>query len=766
MLLPFVSNLVCPPLGSTYPTYKAPKVIVTNTDPGNCSTGANSCFDDLLENTLDVEWSGATAKNAQIVLVTSASSATTDGAYLSEQYIVGNKTAPVLSASYGECELILGTSGNTAYYNLWQSAAAAGIAVFVSSGDSGSPSCDNGQDSDGAPYAAEFGLSVSGLASTPYDTAVGGTDFNWGATASPYWSSSNNSTTGASALGYVPEIPWNNTCTNPVIEADLANYVNQNYGYSGSNSEVLCNIYASDSNLYVYVDVSGTGGGKSSCTVNSTTSTSTTIDVTSCMQGYDKPSWQANVTGIPADGKRDIPDVSFFAADGALGSSYLICATITGGSCTYSATSEPQALEVGGTSVGSPAMAGVMALINQASGASQGSPNTELYKLASQQSYSSCAAESVTASSACMFNDIDTGTNAMPCDEGAFGYTSPDCTANQSFQGVADTIGILNGYSGTVGYDLATGLGSLNVANVVNGFAALNAPAVSFSPTSLSFTVQAGATSASQAITVKNSGIDALAISGITVTGANASAFTQTNTCPASLDDSASCVINVIFTGPSTAGTSTAFISVADNQSGSPQTVALTGIVQAVTPPNPTFTLAAPALSVTPGTAGSDTVTVTPAGGYTGTVTLTCSVSVLSGGTDAPTCSGSSATVTGSGGTGTVTINTTAPSSSVRRTIIASQSRSNWKGVGAVAIAGLMLLGIPARRRSWRMILSVLVLIAGFGVLSGCGGSGGSGSKTPSDPGTTAGTYTVTVTGVDSVTSSIKASTTFTLTVN
>ena len=119
---------------------KAPTVIVTNYDPGTCLSLAPSCYGDLVENSLDVEWAGAVAKGAKIVLVTSsAPTATTDALYLSESYVVEHRTAPVMNVSYGDCELALGTAGNTEYNNLWQTAAAEGIAVFVASGDAGSP---------------------------------------------------------------------------------------------------------------------------------------------------------------------------------------------------------------------------------------------------------------------------------------------------------------------------------------------------------------------------------------------------------------------------------------------------------------------------------------------------------------------------------------------------------------------------------------------------------------------------------------------------
>ena len=128
-----------------------------------------------------MEWAGAVAKGASIEFVTSASTNASDGVTLSAQYIVQHATAPVMSLSYGLCEAQMG-SGNQFYSSLWQQAAAEGIAVFVAAGDSGSAGCD-------VPYSghrsgtntttpASQGFGVNGLASTPYNVAVGGTEFN------------------------------------------------------------------------------------------------------------------------------------------------------------------------------------------------------------------------------------------------------------------------------------------------------------------------------------------------------------------------------------------------------------------------------------------------------------------------------------------------------------------------------------------------------------------------------------------------------------
>jgi len=473
-------------------------LIQNGTDPGFCTapnyTSTVFCvLDDQIENALDVEWSGATAPKATIDLVVTKQTATNDAIYESANYIIQHNTAKIINVSYGNCELFLGTSGNTAYNTLWQTAASAGISVFAASGDSGSPACDQGGDSSGTPYAAQYGLAVSGIASTPYDTAVGGTDLDWLSAQSTYWNTSNASN-GTTAKGYVPEVPWNDTCTNPLILSYLQSAATflQNNGFNApkpTNAESACNFVVNWSttinglagvDISSLVDTVGAGGGASNCTTNSTTDT--TIGTCSA-SGYAKPSWQTGIAGIPPDGKRDIPDVSFFAGNGFNGSAYLICvsdwATSQGTTCLTSSfpANEPAVGEIGGTSAATPAMAGIMALINQKAGSPQGNPNSQLYSLAAKQNYGSCKAETVTNSSSCFFNDIGAGSNAtmpntiaMPC-----AAASPNCTVNTS----GDSVGVLSGFAATAGFDNATGLGSLNVANVVNGWASV-VPAATF----------------------------------------------------------------------------------------------------------------------------------------------------------------------------------------------------------------------------------------------------------------------------------------------
>ena len=419
--------------------------------------GAVSVNDDETEALLDSEWSGAVAKNATIDLVASPSSANggTFGGDLSAEYVIDypNAThtntstgfAPILSESFGECELGLGSgaSGGNAFYNtMWQQAAAEGITVLVSAGDNGSAGCDIDEVNGPIDQPAENGLQVNGVASTPYNVAVGGTDFNdigFETTGGPhgdgYWNPAPG--TVSSALSYIPETAWDDTCTNPevVLLAGVANAVT-----SCSNSTVQ------GAGL---VEVTGGSGGASNCiSTNSNNGLPS-----SCTGGYAKPCWQGGPitasctqnSGVttPADNARDLPDVSLFAGDGLAGSFYVMCEEDSfppedeegsglgqsGASCALGAS--PVFLGVGGTSVSVQAFAGMMALVDQVNGP-QGNANPILYKLFADQNDANCISNPPTGTppaSGCVFNDITVGaggavaTNSMPCAPG-----STDCS--------------------------------------------------------------------------------------------------------------------------------------------------------------------------------------------------------------------------------------------------------------------------------------------------------------------------------------------------
>ncbi len=460
---------------------KDPNIILNGPDPGiNGDEG---------EADIDVQWSGAVAKNATIDFVVSESTETTAGIDLSAEYIIDNNLAPVMSESYGNCEFNFGNAINAFYAGLWEQAAAQGITVMISSGDNGSAGCDfnNGT----VPQPAQSGLAVNGIASTPFNVAVGGTDFNDFSNPLAYWGAVNDPTTQASALGYIPETTWNDSCTNTIFGT---------LGYS-TNAETNCN----DSRLLGFVDTIAGSGGASNCESQQS----------GVCSGYPKPAWQS-APGVPTDGKRDLPDVSLFASNGFVGNFYVICQSDVSLSGTCDVSSPFYDLAAyGGTSVASPAFTGIMALVNQMTGARQGNANYVLYKLAKNQTASNCNSSTGSGPS-CVFNDVTSSTIAMPCRTGSL-----NCTTNVS----GHQYGVLSGYGTTTGYDLATGLGTVNAANLVN-----NWNTITFTPstTTLSLTPTTGIThgqSVSATITVSPS-LATGDVSLVTSTGKSVDGFT------------------------------------------------------------------------------------------------------------------------------------------------------------------------------------------------------------------------------------------------
>ncbi len=785
-----------------YTAANAPAIVSGNGSTLQICTSSSATavcgINDLIENTLDVEWAGAVATGAKIVLVSSASKSATDDTVLdSASYIVQNKTAPIMNMSYGLCELAMGTAYNATYNNLWQTAASEGIAVFVATGDQGSAACDLGDQTTLTLAVAENGLMVSGLASTPYNTAVGGTDFNWckpTATSNctnpaPYWGATNNAATGATALGYVPEVPWNDTCASPQSVAYLAT-IAQYIGYATpvTSPEEACN-FVVNKYTYIYtnlghadisgfVNVVGGSGGASNCSTNTSVVTPTTVTFGTCTSGYAKPSWQSGVPGIPADGMRDIPDVSFFAADGLWNSSYLICASATGNACTGANTPT----EVGGTSVSSPAMAGVMALINQKAGSAQGNPNQELYALAAKQTYSSCSAASVNNSSTCYFNDVDTSTVAMPCDNGLFfPGLSPDCPVSTA----GDTVGILSGVSAGVGYDMATGLGSLNVANVVNNWTAAIGSAsanVTVVPASSSLLVNAALSVTVTVASASGSGATPtgtviLSGGGYTSAPGTLSNGSYTFSIPASSLAIGSDTLTVIYSGDST------YASITNNAT----TVQVTGLTPAiaVTPSAATLYSNAP-LSVTvtvTGVSGSPTPTGTvtlSSGTYSsgaqalsaGSYTFTIPAYSLAAGSNtlAVTYSGDSVYAAASNNTVSVSVTLSAfalsaASSSLTLTPGATTGNTSTISVtpaggftGAVNLTCAVTTSLPSPTSPATCAISTPVSITGSTAATATLAVSTTATTTP-------GAYLVTVTGADAATGKITSSTPVSVTV-
>ncbi len=367
-------------------------ILIPGPDPGVKSGDVN-------EASLDVEWAGAVARKATIIYVNAG---TSGGVFDALYYAINNNVAPVISISYGLCESDEQTSGMlNADETMLQQANAQGQTVVGPSGDNGAADCDFSSNPNLPVTSASHGLAVDYPASSTFVTGIGGTTFNEAAGVT-YWNTANDASQG-SALFYIPEVAWNDTNAT--------------------------------------VGLAATGGGASTL--------------------FAKPSWQTG-TGVPTDNARDVPDISFAASPAHDG--FITCVQ---GDCQVCSTSDTncasatspgyrkasdQTLDIaGGTSAGVPTFAGVVALLNQKSGSSQGNVNTKLYTLAAS------------GPGSYIFHDITSGNNIVPCTAG-----TKDCPGSGSF-----------GFTAGTGYDQVTGLGSVDAFNLVSNWNAT--PAADFS---------------------------------------------------------------------------------------------------------------------------------------------------------------------------------------------------------------------------------------------------------------------------------------------
>jgi len=419
-------------------------------------SGTNNCTNPGIlvgndgEAILDAEYASAAAPNAAIELASCKDTSTTFGGLIALQNLINESSTPpaIVSISYGECEAENGATANAAYNTAYQQAAAEGVSVFVSSGDEGAASCDADMSK------STHGIGVSGFASTPYNVAVGGTDFgdSYAGTGSTYWNSTNTSTYG-SAKSYIPEIPWNDSCASSLI-ASVEGY-SATYGSSG-----FCN---STTGKDYYLSTASGSGGPSGCATGAATTSGV---VSGTCKGYAKPSWQSLV-GVPSDGVRDIPDVSLFAANGVWGHYYVYCYTDKAGggaACTGAPSGWAGA---GGTSFASPILAGMQALVNQKWGR-RGNPNPVYYKIAAAEygasGSSNCnSTKGNAAASTCIFYDVTLGDMDVNC------TGKNNCYLPSGTNGVlsTSTTSYSKAYGTTTGWDFATGIGTVNAYNLI-----------------------------------------------------------------------------------------------------------------------------------------------------------------------------------------------------------------------------------------------------------------------------------------------------------
>ena len=704
-------------------TVKDPTMVIVPT-----SGGPQAFSGDESESDLDLEWSSAIAPGADIFFVYTGSS-TNYGVFDSLQYAVDEKIANIISISYGACETnVVGTTALTNLEAILKQAATQGQTVLAASGDAGSTACYISPTTTNPTLATQEGLAVSYPASSQYVTGVGGTEISQANAAyytngSAYWKAETSGTDIlSSALQYIPEVVWND---------DLASV------QGGGTS------------------LSAGGGGVSKIYTT-------------------KPSWQTGVPGIPADSARDVPDISLLSSPAYV--PYLYCSSDTSawssgqtGSCvnnTFRDSAQNLTL-AGGTSFATPVFAGMLAILNQQKGytTGQGLLNKGLYTL---------AANSTTYST--VFHDITSGNNACPSSLGA------------SFcSGAATTK-----YSAAAGYDLATGLGSFDLDKLVAAW-----PAATTTLLATRTTVAAATTSPA----ISTNDVVTITVAQASGTGTptgtvnlsidgSGSAYGNGNTTPVTLTSGGTATYTANF---ATSGVHTIVAQYAGDATHAPSAGSVVITVAGGTGTGKgtiTMALTPATLTVKRGSSGSETLTVTPASGYTGTVDLTYSTSNDTALTNlcvfAGTGINNNGTMTVSSAaavSGTITIDTNASDCAsttggsvkahgmhliprAKGSVKASNNlpqKSNKVPAG-IAFAGLLLAGLLGRSSKKLRQLACVVALASLGlVLSACGGVSGGGTRLSDPP---KGTYTITFSGQDSVTSTITAQSSFSLVIN
>ena len=709
-------------------TKKDPQLVLV---PGTGNDGAFRQGDES-ESDLDLEWSSAMAPGANVVFVYTGSD-TNFGVFDSVQFAVDNKIGTIVSLSYSTCEANFSGSSDTNFTTLegiFSQAATQGQSVMAASGDQGSTACflDNPPQAGDPPLSFQQQIAVNYPASSAYVTAVGGTeapssDVDGGSNAATYWSSNGTNDVTSSLLKYIPEVVWNDdpsSCPAPFTNC-----------------------------------LSATGGGKSTLVA--------------------QPSWQTayfTATGHtnPSSSHRLVPDIAFYSSPNLPG--YLYCSSdqsvwdpgdpTTGtppqaASCDagFRDNSTGDLTVAGGTSFATPIFAGMVAMLNQSAGYTAGSGlvNTELYKLASNSATSG------------VFHDVTSGNN--------YCLTSNNCA----------TTGSGTGFAATTGYDMTTGLGSFDAAGLAAVWpmststlvgskvsvqpANASVPAGTNDIVTITVTAQSGSTVPTGSVTLQIDG------------GPNFGGSTVSNQ---SLNASGQVTYTANF---STGGTH----QVVAQYAGDTNFAVSTGVgVIVVTGGGGagSFKMAASpsTLTVSRGNTGNETLTVTPAGGYTGTVTFSFSTSNDTALTNLCIYSGAgfdsngNLPVTGASAvSATLQVDTSASCVTSQAIGVGAHGMRliphNRSGVAAnhkpksslpagLAFAGLLLAGLLGRASS--KLRGLACVIALFAVMTGLSACGSTTSGGPSEP--AKGTYTITLQGQDASNATITAQTSFTLTIN
>jgi subtilase family serine protease len=686
------------------------KYLTVGSDPGT----PYSCGD-LSEADLDIEWSGATARNAQIVYVNSplvydSNCNVVSGGGVNAALIGaidpsdgGSVAAPVVSMSYGICEA---EAEDLETY--LQQGNAEGVTILNSAGDVGAAACDYSPPNSEQPFSpAVNGLAVSYPASSPEVTGVGGTAISLAndsyPTQSPYWSTSIGSN-GGTAVSYIPELAWNDDeeladyCHNPAQGDTFCSTGGGTSGWVALGSSATAEQVQED----IWISIGG--GGASNCF--------TETEEGVCEAGFSQPTWQQglSVSSAPA-GVRYVPDVSLLASPDFPG--YIWCTPLSelgeGGSTSscsggiYSAVNTYQSI-VGGTSASSPIFAGIVTLLNQyvvvngiQSAPGLGNMNPTLYSI---------AANYQTA-----FHQVTTGDNMV--------YCQPGTPAGQPSAIVCPSAGVF-GYDAAnkdsaTGYNLVTGLGSVDANNLASAWAGA-------SKTATSITIQASPTQISYGQIVTLTATVAPSTATGTVSFFNNGSTTAVGT--ATLSNG----VATLTTTTLPVGTDSLSASYAGDADDSPSSTTTSATVTVTAP---TFTLTNTGSTSHTVLAGQTTLaytfvaTPTSASTFAAAVTFGCTFAPTDTTLTSSSCVFSPASIAAGASATTVsmTIVTTGPNSGtgtqLRRR---ADKRPPWLPL-TLPIAGVVVVGLAGRKMSkYSVIVGLCVSLGLLGFLVACGG--------------------------------------------
>jgi subtilase family serine protease len=676
---------------------------------------------DLVEADIDLEWSNAVAQDAKIIYV-NAPDPNGNGVSDAWYFAVDNKISPVITSSYGLCELF--EANNGAFLSDEAELAAAnsyGITLMNSSGDNGATECEPNGFGDSSGTLATLGLAVSYPASSQYVTGVGGTMIPDTEYTSTYWNSTNGST-GGSVIKYIPEQGWND---------------DQEWGvYCTANpTNGFCTHYGiiSWQTAQAALAITAGGGGASNCTnINSSTGV--------CISGSAQPSYQAGLSLTDlgqTTAVRFSPDVSLLAS--AYWPGFIVCTPVNeleGGTNTASICANgltgtdgffSYGYTFGGTSIASPMFAGIVTLLNQDVVQSHlqtkpglGNINPTLYKLAATPAN---GAFNLLASS------TSTGSNGVFCETGTPNSTSTGesgwppalvcpaavAPATEGFLGYS-----ASKFDATTNYNLVTGLGSVDAYNLATAWVA-----TAIATTATTVTSSENPSNFGDTVTFTAT----VTTAGSTPPTGNVTFYDGTTSLGTGTLNTASPPVATFSTStlaPPTQGITAAYAG--DSSNAASTSTILTQTINAPTFKFSTPTVPAPVLA---GESTTSTFTVTPtsAGTFVAAVTfpfctglpdatVTCSVNTGQ--------ANSTQIAAGSGPTQvTLTLSTTGPNTSGGnvKTRRRADNRSPWLPL-SLPLAGIVMVGFAGRKMSkYSMIACLCVLLVLLGLLVACGSS-------------------------------------------